>query len=149
MTATLKAGAGEYRAPGLALNLIATPFIYLVLAPLGALDAVVSLYQAVCFRLWRIPQVERARYMRFDRHKLAYLNRLQRLNCRYCSYANGVLAYALEIASKTEQFWCPIQHEEHPPAPHKRYRDFIAYGDAHDVTMRWRNLRARLERERD
>jgi hypothetical protein len=125
-------------------NLAAAPFIYAVLLPLMLLDAVASLYQAVCFRLWRIPQARRAQFMRFDRHKLAYLSPIQALNCRYCSYANGVLAYAVEIASKTERYWCPIQHQTDPASPHKRYRAFIAYGDAHDLRRRWRGLRLAL-----
>src|SRR5690606_28543564 len=93
--------AERSRKAGLAANLLAMPFIYVVLAPLVALDGFVSLYQAICFRLWSIPRVSRAPHMRFDRAKLPYLNALQRLNCRYCSYANGVLAYTQEIAAKT------------------------------------------------
>lgn len=137
----------QSRRAGPAANLLAMPFIYAVLAPLVVLDGFVSLYQAVSFRLWSIPQVSRAQHMRFDRAKLPYLNVLQRLNCRYCSYANGVLAYTQEIAAKTEQYWCPIQHETDPVAPHNRYKAFIAYGDSHDLTRRWRELRAKLERE--
>ncbi|GIK48464.1 MAG: hypothetical protein KJZ75_07710 [Hyphomonadaceae bacterium] len=143
------ATAEQPRRAGLAANLVAAPFIYAVLAPLMALDAFVSLYQAICFRLWSIPQVRRAPHMRFDRAKLPYLNALQRLNCRYCSYANGVLAYAMEIAAKTEQYWCPIQHETDPDTPHSRYKAFIAYGDSHDLKRRWSELRAKLEREDD
>jgi hypothetical protein len=128
-------------------NLIAVPFIYIVLIPLGLLDAAASLYQAVCFRIWRIGRVQRATFMRLDRHKLAYLNRIQKLNCHYCAYANGVLAYATEIASKTEQHWCPIQHETDPATPHKRYHDFIAYGDRHAWRERWAALRQKLRAE--
>ena len=31
-------------------------------------------------------------------------------NCTYCSYGNGLLAYACETASRTERYWCPIKH---------------------------------------
>jgi hypothetical protein len=127
---------------------MAAPFIYVVLIPLALLDAAASLYQAVCFRLWRIGPVTRAAFMRLDRHKLAYLNRIQKLNCHYCAYANGVLAYVTEIASKTEQYWCPIHHEIDPGTPHKRYRDFIAYGDRHAWRERWSALRQKLQAER-
>jgi hypothetical protein len=49
----------------------------------------------------------------FDRRKLAYLNAIEKLNC---DYANGILTYAREIASRTEQFWCPIKHAAMPRA---------------------------------
>jgi len=45
----------------------------------------------------------------FDRAGLAYLNALEKLNCAYCSYGNGVIAYAREVAARTEQYWCPIK----------------------------------------
>lgn len=121
----------EFARPGSALMVLAAaPFLYGLAVPLGLLDAAVSLYQAVCFRLWSVPQVRRSDYVGFSRHELTYLTRAQRVNCAYCSYANGVLAYASEIASVTEQFWCPIQHSAPPPAPHERYAGFIPYGEA-------------------
>ncbi len=82
--------------------------------------------------------------MRIDRHKLAYLSPLQKLNCVYCGYANGVLGFAREVAARTEQYWCPIQHETPPEAPHDRYPRFVAYGDSHDLAARWRALRDEL-----
>ncbi len=121
----------EFARPGSALMVLAAaPFLYGLAVPLGLLDAAVSLYQAVCFRLWSVPQVRRSDYVGFSRHELTYLTRAQRVNCAYCSYANGLLAYASEIASVTEQFWCPIQQPSPPPAPHERYAGFIPYGDA-------------------
>lgn len=137
------------RRPSLLANVVAAPFILIVLAPLALLDCAASLYQAVCFRLWRIGRASRSAYMRLDRHKLAYLNNIQKLNCNCCAYANGVLAYVTEIASKTEQYWCPIQHERDPTLPHKRYRDFIAYGDRHAWRERWAALRQKLRAERE
>ena len=136
------------RRPSLLANVIAAPFIYMVIIPLALLDAAASLYQAICFRIWRIGRVQRSTFMLLDRHKLAYLNRIQKLNCHYCAYANGVLAYVTEIASKTEQYWCPIQHETDPATPHKRYREFIAYGDRHAWRERWAALRQKLRAER-
>jgi hypothetical protein len=109
--------------------------------PVLLCDIAVSLYQAICFRVWGISQVRRSAYIRFDRHKLAYLDPIQRLNCLYCSYANGAFAYFVEVASKTEKYWCPIQEAEPPPAAHRRYASFLAHGDAE-------NLRARLARQR-
>jgi hypothetical protein len=62
-------------------NVAAAPFIYGLLGPLAILDGAVSLYQAVCFRLWGIQRVHRSEYLIIDRHKLAYLDGLQKLNC--------------------------------------------------------------------
>lgn len=39
--------------------------------------------------------------MAIDRNKLRYLNALEGLNCMYCSYANGLLAYVVEIAGRS------------------------------------------------
>lgn len=60
-----------------------------------------------------------------DRHKLAYLNSIEKVNCTYCGYANGVMAYAREIISRTGQRWCPMRHARHVPDAHKRYPQFF------------------------
>ena len=65
-----------------------------------------------------------------DRQHLAYLNSIEKLNCVYCGYANGVFAYTREIAGRPEQYWCPIRHAKRVRAPHARYRHFVDYGDA-------------------
>jgi len=48
----------------------------------------------------------------------------------YCSYANGLLAYAVEIAGRTEQHWCPIKHARRIQHAHDRYSHFLPYADA-------------------
>jgi hypothetical protein len=98
--------------------------------PLVALDLVVSLYQAVCFPIYGIPKVSRRTSIVFDRGRLTYLNALERVNCIYCSYANGLCAYVTEIAARTEQHWCPIKHAQRLQSPHSRYGHFLDYGDA-------------------
>jgi hypothetical protein len=94
------------------------------------LDAALMVYQAICFRAYGIDRVNRSDHIILDRHRLHYLNGLQKLNCLYCSYANGLLALAVEIAARTEAYWCPIKHSQRPPAAHRLYRDFAEYGDA-------------------
>ena len=69
-------------------------------------------------------------YLIFDRGRLQYLNLLERLNCAYCSYVNGLCAYAMEVAARTEQHWCPIKHATPVRSPHSRYTYFFDYGDA-------------------
>ena len=90
--------------------ILTAPVIYAGIVPFVLLDLFVSLYQAVCFPVYRIARVPRGDYIAFDRHALAYLNGLEKLNCLYCSYANGLIAWTREIAARTEQYWCPIKH---------------------------------------
>ena len=112
------------------LVFLAVPVIYLGIAPFLLLDLFLTLYQAICFPIFGIPKVKRRKYIVFDRGRLAYLNLVEKLNCVYCSYANGLCAYATEIAARTEQHWCPIKHAQRVGAPHSRYWRFIGYGDA-------------------
>jgi len=111
-------------------SLLTVPVVYSMLLPLLIVDLGFSLYQQTCFRAYGVPLVARRRYMVNDRHKLGYLNSVEKVNCTYCGYANGVMAYAREIISRTEQHWCPIRHARHVPDAHKRYPRFFPYGDA-------------------
>jgi hypothetical protein len=69
-------------------------------------------------------------YIIFDHHKLGYLNLLEKINCLYCSYFNGLIAYVREIAGRTEQYWCPIRHSRNVKGMHTRYYQFADFGDA-------------------
>jgi hypothetical protein len=111
-------------------SVLTVPIIYSMLLPLLLVDLSFSLFQHTCLRAYGVPLVTRRRYMVNDRHKLAYLNSIEKVNCTYCGYANGVMAYAREIVSRTEQHWCPIRHARHVPDAHKRYPRFFPYGDA-------------------
>jgi hypothetical protein len=112
------------------LNLLSAPLIYSLIVPITLLDVWITLYQQICFRLYGIALVQRRAYIVIDRHHLAYLNGIEKLNCVYCGYANGVFAYVREIAGRTEQYWCPIRHASRVRSPHDHYRDFTDYGDA-------------------
>jgi len=112
------------------LAVLTAPFIYACFIPFVLLDLFVSTYQAVCFPVYGIPKARRKDYMAIDRNKLRYLNALEGLNCMYCSYANGLLAYVVEIAGRTEQHWCPIKHARRIQHTHDRYSHFLPYGDA-------------------
>ena len=126
---TLKVSFGRFFARSGILEILTSPFIYAVTLPLLALDAFATLFQWVCFPVYGIRQVKRREFVVFDRHRLAYLNVMQKINCTYCAYANGVLAYVQEIASRTEQYWCPIKHAERIKGAHARYAAFLEYGD--------------------
>lgn len=108
---------------------LTAPAIYALIIPVLLLDVLVSVYQTVCFPVYGIPRVRRSDYLAFDRGQLAYLNALEKLNCAYCSYANGVFGYVREVASRTEEYWCPIKHARRVLGVHPRYGSFVDYGD--------------------
>ncbi len=122
--------------------LLIVPFVYALVVPFIALDLGVWLCQRVCFSVWGIDLVRRADYIRLDKSHLAYLNSIEKLNCVYCSYANGLVAFVREVAARSEQYWCPIKHAVRTQSTHSRYRRFVDYGDAE-------GFRARLEQFRD
>jgi len=112
------------------LMFITAPVIYALIVPFVLLDGMVTLYQWICFPVYGLEKVKRADYFIYDRHHLAYLNLLEKFNCAYCAYGNGLIAYVREVASRTEAYWCPIKHASRVHSPHARYRQFIDYGDA-------------------
>lgn len=124
--------------------ILTAPVIYSLIVPLVIVDVWVSAYQAICFRAYRIPRVQRRDYIAFDRNRLGYLNVIERLNCSFCGYANGVVAYVREVSSRTEQYWCPIKHAVKVSDPHRRYYDFLEFGDAEGYRARLDEFRARL-----
>ncbi|APX23703.1 MAG: hypothetical protein CML50_14165 [Rhodobacteraceae bacterium] len=126
----LRVRLGTFLARANPWHVATAPLIYSLIFPFALLDLFVSVYQAVCFRAYGIPRVKRRDHIRIDRQHLAYLNALQKLNCVYCGYCNGLLSYVTEIASRTEAFWCPIKHAARVAQPHRRYPEFMDYGDA-------------------
>jgi len=110
-------------------NVVSAPFIYTMVVPFVILDLWISAYQFICFPLYGIPTVERRSYIAVDRHRLGYLNAIEKFNCIFCGYANGLLAYSREIAARTEEYWCPVKHARKILDPHRRYARFADYGD--------------------
>ncbi|GAA3867621.1 hypothetical protein [Celeribacter arenosi] len=110
-------------------EIVTAPVIYGLIVPFVFLDLVVTIYQAICFPVYGLPKVERRKFIAVDRHKLTYLNVMQKLNCVYCGYCNGVLAYVREVAGRTEYYWCPVKHARHMPDRHTHYANFLDYGD--------------------
>ena len=123
------------------LNILTVPFIWFILIPALFLDLSVTVFQAVCFRVYGIPRVKRRRYIVVDRQALAYLNLIEKLNCMYCGYVNGLIAYVREIAGRTEQYWCPIKHARRIASMHSRYGKFLEYGDAEGYRRRLEEIR--------
>jgi hypothetical protein len=112
------------------LIVLTAPLIYMLIIPFALLDLCISIYQAICFPVYKIQKVKRSEYFIFDRTHLVYLNSLQKINCAYCSYANGLIAYVREIGGRTEQYWCPIKHARRVVNAHEQYAAFCEFGDA-------------------
>jgi len=128
-------------------HLISGPFIYGLMIPLVIFDLGISSYQMICFRLYGISQVKRSHYFIYDHRHLAYLNLFEKLNCLYCSYAVGLINYSREVASRTEQYWCPIKHAHTMIDSHHRYIGFIDYGDAENYKKKMLNIRSDVQKE--
>lgn len=110
-------------------NILSAPFIYSMIFPIALLDITITCYQHICFRLYGIRRVKRSDYIVLDRHQLAYLNGIQKINCVYCGYGNGVVAYSREVLARTEQYWCPIKHARKVVGSHRHYENFLDYGE--------------------
>ena len=124
--------------------IVTAPVIYSLIIPIALLDLFVSVYQAICFPIYGIPKVRRSDYIAIDRQHLAYLNGLQKINCTYCGYCNGLIEYVREVAGRTEQYWCPIKHSRRLADTHQRYNQFTDFGDAEAYHATWMQLRKEL-----
>lgn len=91
-------------------EILSMPFIYMMIVPAIILDIFLFVYQNTALRLYKVPLVKRSEYIIFERKHLDYLNLIQKVNCLYCSYVNGLFSYAVEIAGRTEKYWCPIKY---------------------------------------
>ncbi len=144
---TLKKGLVTYLFESNLLFILSAPVIYAMIFPAICLDFFCSFYQFVCFPIYGIRKVSRKDYIRLDRHKLAYLNGIEKLNCDFCAYFNGSIAFAREIASRTEQYWCPIRHALAVKSPHSRYSRFLEFGEADSYHAKLNQLRKEIREE--
>jgi len=128
-------------------HIIGTPIIYAMLIPIILLDIMVTFYQFTFFPLFQIKRVKRRDYIIVDRKFLGYLNPLEKMNCSYCGYFNGVISYVREVAGRTEYRFCPIKHATTAPSFHQHYTKFVDYGDAESCIERIDEL-DRLFREK-
>ena len=128
---------------------LTAPVIYAGWIPFLLMDLFVTVYQSICFPVYRIPKVKRSDYIVFDREDLPYLNAIEKFNCFYCSYGNGVAAYTREVAARTEQYWCPIKHARRIRAAHEHYPKFFDYGDAEAFRQGLARLRRQYDERQD
>lgn len=117
-------------------GILSAPFIYALIFPFLLIDVFVTVYQHICFRLWGLQTVERSRHVILDRQDLAHLTWRERLNCAYCDYAQGVLAYVSAVTSATEHFWCPVKHKSNHHGQAGAYESYLPHDDTADYTKR-------------
>ena len=139
-----KTGLWAYLRDAPLTHVLSAPVIYALFASFVLLDLSVTMYQHICFRIYRIPLVSRKDYIIIDRQHLAYLNAIEKLNCIYCGYTNGLIAYVREVAARTEQYWCPIKHTRRTRDQHRYMQNYADYGDAENYQARLVKLRAEL-----
>lgn len=120
------------------------PLILLAVFPIMILDLWVETYHRICFPVYRLPLVKRREYIRIDRHRLKYLRGMQKYNCAYCGYANGVVKYWVKIFAETEKYWCGIRHakDESFRVP-EHHSEFIPYNDEKAYLETYFNKRTR------
>lgn len=125
---------------------LTAPVIYSMILPFALLDLWVTLYQAICFPIYGIDKVRRRDHVVIDRQQLGYLNAIQKLNCLYCGYGNGVISYVREVAARTEKYWCPIKHARRVKGTHAYYGEFCDFGDAEGFQSESARLRRELRK---
>jgi len=144
-----KVGIFRYISRASLLLLITSPVIYSLIIPLLLLDLMANVYQNICFPVYRIPRVNRRNYLKIDHQHLAYLNGIEKLNCIYCSYANGLIEFVREISARTEQFWCPIKHAQRTPDPHRLVDNFVDFGDMKAYKKELNSIREKISELKD
>jgi len=145
----LKSGVVRYILEARLLNILTAPVIYAGFIPFIMLDLFLLTYQTICFPIYGISKVNRSEYLIFDRGDLPYLNIIEKFNCFYCAYGNGLAGFAHEIAARTEQYWCPIKHARRIRAAHGRYPRFFEFGDAESYGKGLERLREELGTDRE
>lgn len=128
-------------------HLASLPFVYVMIVPLIFMDLMLTIYQQVCFRLWGVQRARRADHYIIDRQLLDNLNLVDKFNCMFCGYGNGVFSYGREIISKTEQYWCPIKHAQKTLAASARYNEFLEYGDIEEYHEKVAKYREDLKKQ--
>ena len=123
------------------LHLLSSPVIYAMVIPAVIFDVILFMYQQIIFRIYKFKFVKRSDYILFDRQYLGYLNPIEKLNCMYCSYFNGLMHYAAAIASRTELYFCPIKHAKKVMYEHAYYQVFLTYGDEETFQEKLKALR--------
>ena len=116
----------EIHFPPPPIVLLLTIVTYLALFIFAAMDMYAWIFQNTYFRAHKIPLINRDDYVRVDRHKLNKLTAVQKLNCIYCGYANGVVAYFKAVTNRMEKYSCAIMHARNSKAA-THHKGFYKY----------------------
>ncbi len=144
---SLRIPTWKYIIPKNIRHFLSIPFIYIMIVPAVILDLFLMLYNSVALPLYHIPKVRRQDHFIFDRQFLAYLNIIQKINCVYCSYVNGLFSYATEIGARTERYWCPIKAAHKPISNHRLYKDFADYGSPEQWSEKFNQAECFVEKK--
>lgn len=137
----LKIGVISWLRKSHPLNALSAPVIYSMIVPFALLDLTITVYQMTCFPLYKINNVRRNKFIIIDRQHLSYLNCIEKFNCVYCGYVNGLIAYSREIVARTEQYWCPIKHAKKLLSSHRRYTYFSDFGNSSEYHQHLKYMR--------
>lgn len=129
------------------LHLLTAPIIYGMIIPAVFLDITLFIYQKVVYRIYKFEAIKRSEYIVFDRQYLGYLNAIEKFNCLYCSYFNGLMHYASAIISRTELYFCPIKHAKKIAYDHEYYDLFLSYGNGEKYQENLKKLREDMEKQ--
>ncbi len=127
------------------LHVLSAPIVYAMLLPAIILDVMLFIYQQVIFRIYKFKFIKRSDYIVFDRQYLGYLNIIEKINCMYCSYFNGLINYTAAIAAKSEFYFCPIKHAKKVAYTHRHYYDYMAYGDDENYQEKLEKLQKKAQ----
>ncbi|MCW8820704.1 MAG: hypothetical protein OQK45_00640 [Sulfurovum sp.] len=128
------------------LHFLAAPIIYGMIIPTILFDVILFIYQHTVFRIFKFGFIKRSNYVIFDHQYLGYLNPIEKLNCVYCSYVNGLMQYASAIAGRTEFYFCPIKHAKKVAYQHSYYDKYLVYGEEKDYQKNLKALRKNAEK---
>lgn len=106
-------------------KIVSAPFIYGMIIPSLFIHVTAEIYHQVCFRLYGILLLDVRKFIVIDRHKLSKLSLMEKINCVYCGYINGLYAYLVALARKTEEYWCAIKHAEGPAKKAQRQQAYF------------------------
>ncbi len=84
--------------------------IYSMIIPIVILDISMTIYQWMYFTAMGIPKIKKNQFVVMERWDLNKLSNWQKLNCVYCEYVNGILAFAKAVGNQTEVYSCAIRH---------------------------------------
>ncbi len=114
-------------------HIISIPFIYGLGVSLIIFHIILEIYHQIAFRLYGLNLIDYKKYIKVDRYKLPKLTLVQKFNCTYCGYVNGLLPYAVAISAETEKYWCGVKHDVDKsskyiePLHHKNFVDYKEY----------------------